>query len=160
MASVDLHVTLCFVGAAEDAALAALCERAAQIRACVFELEFSCLQYWRAARVLVLRAASAPAAVSELSRQLALAARASGLVPDEKPLCPHVTLMRGVGVAAGPLGDGVVEWPLARVVMASSEFHLAQSQELAPQGCSLVSETLPRYRSLARWPLSFRGAGA
>jgi len=107
VADLDLHVTLCFLGAVEESSLPALCERAAALQLPPFELEFEAIEYWSRSRVLAATSATVPAAGMELVRALHAQARALGLRADEHPLRAHVTLLRGLAArtvpAAGPL---------------------------------------------------------
>jgi 2'-5' RNA ligase len=52
VADLDLHVTLCFLGAVAESSLPALRERAAALQPPPFELEFQAIEYWSQSRVL------------------------------------------------------------------------------------------------------------
>jgi len=145
----DLHVTLCFLGAIEALAATALCERAALIESPPFELEFDSLQYWRRSRVLAATCSRTPAVASALAAALADSARTIGLRPDERPLRPHVTLVRGLREAPAALRQ---PWPLPTpLLLAARWFYLAQSQELETVTAS--DDAPPRYARLASWRL-------
>lgn len=145
----DLHVTLCFLGAVEASATTALCERAALIESAPFELEFDSLQYWSRSRVLAATCSRTPAVASALAAALAASARTIGLRPEERPLRPHVTLVRGLREAPEALRR---PWPLpAPLRVAARSFYLAQSQEL--ETVIAGDEAPPRYARLASWRL-------
>jgi 2'-5' RNA ligase len=153
----DLHVTLCFIGAASDSAVERLCEHVAVLALAPFTLHFGAFEYWRKARVLAATAASSPA--GELAAQaLAAEARQCGLNPDIKAFRPHVTLMRGVA-AARP--DAIhAAWPAPPMALSAVRFWLAESdstqtQPLAAQGSSDAADSSlkARYRRLYSWPL-------
>ncbi|MFI4866548.1 MAG: RNA 2',3'-cyclic phosphodiesterase [Steroidobacterales bacterium] len=155
LASVDLHVTLCFLGAVDDAQSAALCARAGQIEAASFELAFERLEWWRAARIVAASVACVPPAGVALAAALAKAAQQIGLVPDLKPWRPHVTLLRGASMpqlpaelAAEQVGDA---WPALQLTLPVTRFYLAESQGLGAQVCGRAEA--PRYATLASWPL-------
>ena len=151
LARVDLHVTLCFLGAVGEAPLAALCERAGQVHASAFELLLDRLELWREARILAAAATRVPPAGRALAEALAAAARELGLAPDVRPWRPHLTLVRGATVQRLPPeleGPGSAALQLA---LPATRFYLAQSQELGRQPESTVEAR--RYRTLASWPL-------
>jgi 2'-5' RNA ligase len=148
-AAVDLHVTLCFLGAVEEGAVAALRARAAAIRADPFALEFDTLEYWRRSRVLAATCSRVPAAAAALALELRASARGTGLTPDERPLQPHVTLVRGLGKAPNLLR--LPQRLTASLPIAAGAFYLAQSQEL--EAPSAGDAARPRYTRLASWPL-------
>lgn len=159
MASVDLHVTLCFLGAVDESLIAGLCERAAALQAADFELEFDALEYWPQSRVLAATSSSVSPAASELARALSSCARGLGLHPDEQLLRPHVTLVRGVASPQGPRGDALgADAPSAAALplspplrLLARRFYLAQSHELEA-ATATVAQTA-RYTTLASWPL-------
>jgi 2'-5' RNA ligase len=149
VAELDLHVTLCFLGAVEESCLPALCERVAGLQLPPFELEFETIEHWSRSRVLVASSATVPEAGLALARALHAQARAVGLRTDERPLRTHVTLLRGLaaspGFAAAPL-------PLSPPLrLAASKFYLAQSQQL--EAASAGGLAPRRYVQLEAWPL-------
>jgi 2'-5' RNA ligase len=149
VADLDLHVTLCFLGAVEDSRLPALCERAASLELPRFELEFQAIEYWSRSRVLVATSATVPAAGAALVRALHAQARTLGIRTDEGPLRAHVTILRGLAASAVPAAALLPLSPPLR--LAASNFYLAQSQQLEP--ISAASLTPDRYARLAAWPL-------
>jgi RNA 2',3'-cyclic 3'-phosphodiesterase len=159
LASVDLHVTLCFLGAVDAVQFAALCERAGQIEAASFELAFERLEWWRAARIVAASVACVPPAGVALAAALAQAAQQVGLAPELKSWRPHITLARGASMpqlsaelsaelAAERAGDA---WPALQLTLPVTRFYLAQSQGLGAQVCGRAEA--PRYATLASWPL-------
>jgi RNA 2',3'-cyclic 3'-phosphodiesterase len=152
LAWVDLHVTLCFLGAVGEAQIAALCERASQIRAPSFELLFDRLEFWREARILAATAARVPPAGVALAETLATAARELGLAPDARAWRPHLTLVRGATAARLGADVDAAASPALQLLLPASRFYLAQSQELGQQPDGAVEPR--RYRTLASWPLN------
>jgi 2'-5' RNA ligase len=146
--SADLHMTLCFLGAVDESVLATLCDRAAKLEAAAFELEFEALEYWPRSRVLAATSAQTPAAAAELAQELRLIARSLGLSPDERPLQPHVTLLRAL--PAPPASAARLPLP-APLRLDARCFYLAQSHELEPASASAPQAR--RYRTLGSWPL-------
>ena len=137
----DWHVTLCFLGAVPDSLLMALQAGAARLHAPAFTLHFDRVRYWKQARVLALLGDCPPAAAA-LSAALRALGRELGLAPEDKPLRPHITLVRGLRASAW---HGRRESAL-ELVLPATRFDLAESIEPAVAPAA-------RYRSLAAWPL-------
>ena len=137
----DWHVTLCFLGAVPDSLLMALQAGAARLQARQFALHFERIRYWRQAGVLALLA-DCPSEAAALAAALRALGRELGLAPDDKPLRPHITLVRGLHAAAW---RGQRESAL-ELLLSATRFELAESVEQAVAPAA-------RYRSLAAWPL-------
>lgn len=137
----DWHVTLCFLGAVPEPLLAALQAGAARLCAPAFELRFERLHYWKQPGVLALLGDCPPAAAA-LATALRTLGGELGLAPDDKPLRPHITLVRGL---RGASGQGVRNVALA-LRLAATRFELAESRET-------VAAPAARYHVLAGWPL-------
>lgn len=144
-------MTLCFLGAVDEAPLATLCERAGEIQASSFELLFDRLELWREARILAATAARVPPAGRALAEALATAARQLGLAPDARAWRPHLTLVRGATVQRLSAEVAGAASPALQLALPVSRFYLAQSQELGREPRSDVEPR--RYRTLASWPL-------
>ena len=152
LASVDLHVTLCFLGAVGEPELARLLEHAAAIDAAAFELEFGRLECWPEPRIMAATVVRVPPEGERLAAALAGAAREAGLAPDLRAWRPHVTLLRGVAKSAPPAADAAAAgWPAVGLTLPVTRFYLAESQGLGPQMASATQA--PRYARLASWPL-------
>src|SRR5262249_6920388 len=131
-------------------------ELAGALAASAFALQFDRVEYWPEARVVAATADQVPAAALDLARSLRELARSIGLFPDDKPLRPHLTLMRGVH----PLSWRAAQQARAAALMlelafAPHELHLAESR--ASGGRASDEAKVPaahKYVSLARWPLS------
>jgi RNA 2',3'-cyclic 3'-phosphodiesterase len=148
-AAVDWHVTVCFIGSVNEAVLATLQTGAGALEPCGFALQFDRLEYWKEARVVAITATAVPPAALELAQALRSLMRSVGLTPDERPLRPHLTLMRGVAprvwsvVHAGRdqrLNDGLD--------FNARAFYLACSEPNAH------SPERVQYSRLASWPLT------
>jgi 2'-5' RNA ligase len=149
VADLDLHVTLCFLGAVEESSLPALCERAAALELPRFELEFEAIEYWSRSRVLAATSATVPAAGAALARALHAQARALGLRTEDRPPRAHVTILRGLAASAVPATGPLPLTPPLRLM--ASNFYLAQSQQLEPLSAGGLAPG--RYARLAAWPL-------
>lgn len=177
LAPADWHVTLCFLGAVDESLLAPLQAQAALIEASAFALHLARVAYWREARVVAAMADAPAAAALRLAEELRTRARALGLSPDEKPLRPHVTLMRVAARQA--LSASAVPRALAvDLNLQATEFQLLESRDAPARGTAPAQGTASqgtasqgtasvqgaasaqgtalierRYVSLARWPL-------
>ncbi len=134
----DWHVTLCFLGSVPEGLAGRLEAAAAQLRARPFTLHFDRLRYWRQSRVAVVLGSCPPAAL-ELATTVRELARQLGLAPDDKPLQPHITLVRGL--ARPPRGIGL------DVPLSADALVLAESREG-------LTAPATRYVMRGRWPLT------
>jgi 2'-5' RNA ligase len=156
LGAADWHVTLCFIGSVDETVLINLQERAAALTAPAFALQFDRIEYWPEARVVAATADQVPPEALELARSLRELARSIGLFPDDKPLRPHLTLMRGVQPLAWRTAQ-LPRTPVAKLELAfaPSELHLAESRP--SDGRATDQAAVPaahKYSSLAHWPLS------
>lgn len=137
----DWHVTLCFLGSVQDSLLPLLQAAAARLHAPAFALRFERLLYLRQSRVLALTG-DCPPQVTALAAALRTLSRELGLTPDDRPLRPHITLVRGVRGVSWQEPRGI---PL-ELLFPATRFELAESREN-------VAAPAARYRSLVGWPL-------
>lgn len=158
LSSEDWHVTVCFIGAVDEAVLAALQAGAAAVSAAAFTLRFDRIEFWPEARVVAATVSQVPAPAVELSSSLRELARSLGLSPDEKPLRPHLTLMRGVEPLAWQINQDRARASLEHeLVLVPDALHLAESRP-GPNRSSAASATeaaasVPKYVRLSSWPL-------
>jgi 2'-5' RNA ligase len=136
----DWHVTLCFLGAVPEPLLPSLQAGAARLHAPAFTLRFERLRYWEQAGVLALLA-DCPSGAAGLATALRTLSRELGLSPDDKPLRPHITLVRGLRG-----GRQVGREQALGLTLAATRFELAESR-------AHVAAPAARYRLLAGWPL-------
>jgi 2'-5' RNA ligase len=151
LAALDLHVTLCFLGAVDEAALPPLLARAGQIEASAFELEFGRLEYWPRGRIIAATAARLPAAAAQLVRALAAVAAEVGLPTSETPSQAHVTLVRGARAPSREAEPAGTSWPALQLKLPAVRFCLAESVAPGPQ--SPGAPATRRYATVASWPL-------
>jgi 2'-5' RNA ligase len=143
--SADCHVTLCFLGAVDEAQRVPLCrscERIATVAA-AFTLSFDRLEYWHRPRVLAAVASQTPAAATALVEQLVAAAATHGLKADPKPWRPHLTLARSVPARQFREPARSVQTLSDAKPLAVEHFHLVESRRTDHR----------RYQLLASWPL-------
>lgn len=94
VAAMNLHVTLVFLGQVDAAKQTAISKAADNIQFEAMNLRFNRLSYWKKPAVVCLCAEQTDPAVQQLVDQLANAARQNGLMIDDRPFKPHVTLLR------------------------------------------------------------------
>lgn len=93
--AVNLHATLCFIGAVPEEKLADLRHAAALVRGSPLELNFNAVEFWEKPEILCATAEESVSA-RDLSVAIGEAARAAGFTPDIKPFRAHLTLARKV----------------------------------------------------------------
>jgi len=154
----DWHVTVCFIGSVSDAVLAALQASAAAVASAPFPLRFDRIEYWPEARVVAATAREVPAPALKLASGLRELTRSLGLAPDEKPLRPHLTLMRGVNPLAWRMNQDSRGASLEpELVFVPDTLYLAESRPAPDRsGAAGAPEAIvraPSYLRLASWPL-------
>ena len=133
----NLHMTLLFLGAHNDAARQCFCTAAGQVRGSAFTLSLDQCGGWARKRIQWLGASELPAALGELADALTNALAEGGIEAEKRPFVPHVTLSRK---AKNP-----VEGPTpAPIFWSANDFVLAESVS-SPDGV--------RYVVLERWKL-------
>lgn len=136
----NVHVTLAFLGNVAVGDLPRIEAAAQRLNAPSLVIDFDRLGLWRKPQVIVALASDPPVQAAACARALWEQVAPIGLVPDERPYAPHVTLVRKVGrLPAGGLPElaGPIRWE-------ASDFVLVDSVT-APAG--------PEYRVISRWPL-------
>jgi 2'-5' RNA ligase len=134
----NYHVTLKFLGSADEEAFDCVCAAADAIRAQPFELRLDQIGFWPRPRTLWLGAEQAPEGLTALARTLDEAAEGCGFEPELRPYRPHVTLARKVPKPGEP-------GPVQPLVWRPEAFVLAVSETRA-QGA--------HYRVLRSWALT------
>jgi RNA 2',3'-cyclic 3'-phosphodiesterase len=142
----SLHMTLAFLGAVPEIDVRRLLEAAAvvSLNSRQIDLRIDRYGYWSHNRILWAGCSLLPDALASLAGELATALRAEGFVLDRRAFLPHVTLLRRCETT-----PSTEEAP--DIACSLGEFQLVASQTAANGA---------RYRSVARWPLGERLAGA
>jgi 2'-5' RNA ligase len=146
VAAENLHATLCFIGAVEEARLGALRAAAASIRGRPVRLRFDALEYWETPKVLVATASRDSSEANELAIVLGEAAVAAGFAPDFKlkPFRAHLTLARKI--AATQVASVPLPLPLdPPMVMRADNFVLMSSRREGERSIYSAVETWPLY---------------
>ena len=140
IATVDLHVTLLFLGSIAEAQVAVAREAGQAQRVPPFDLRLDHLGQFARAQVLWIGPTITPEPLHALAGNLRAALRESIPLRDEREYRPHLTLARKTFLVPPPEGDCVgVDWPVR-------EFVLAESRAKREQG-------EPKYAVVERWPL-------
>jgi len=90
----NLHITLLFVGAADEAMSRRLEAAAGAVGGQAFHLRFDRLGWWSGARVTWLAPSRLPEPLIALAARLRRAAMDLGVTVDARPFSPHLTLYR------------------------------------------------------------------
>lgn len=138
-----LHVTLAFLGSVPERDLPRVERAAAGLAAAPLMMDFDTVEIWRKPRVLVASTTGPADEGAACARALWQRLEPLGLLPDERPWRPHITLARKVGAApaAGlPPLAAAVHWEARDFVLVDS----------------VTTPTGPEYRVIGRWPLAGR----
>ena len=125
--SVNLHLTLAFLGAVPETRIAALTPIAAEVAAAFpqslapIDVTLDTVEHWRKPELLCATASAPGAAAAALAHALKSALVAGGFAPDLKPFRVHATLARKVRRISGELSVAPVRWTFA-------DFHLIESR--------------------------------
>ena len=103
----NLHVTLLFLGHLPSEQQAAITRDAARIPASLTSLTFDRLSFWKKPAVQCLTTDSVDQNIALLNENLAAIAKRHGIVIDDRPFTPHVTLMKkarsAIDIAFNPI---------------------------------------------------------
>ena len=138
VAAESLHLTLAFIGPADAARYALLCEVAARVRAAPVDVALDRLGVFRHGGVLHAGMQTPSPTLVDLHARLTAGLAAAGAPTDSARFTPHVTLARHTRVAGLPSAMPPIAW-------RADEFVLVESQ-LRPSGA--------RYRVRRRFPLA------
>ncbi len=133
----NIHLTLVFLGNVAAGRIPDLCALAERITAPGFDLVIDSVNHWRHNSVVWAAPQECPAALRALVTALENALKVTGVVFDERPYRPHVTLLRGARRAPPLPMSEVINWRAA-------DFALVQS---------LGRDRTTVYEVLQRWPL-------
>ncbi|HEX4006620.1 MAG TPA: RNA 2',3'-cyclic phosphodiesterase [Acidobacteriaceae bacterium] len=143
------HVTLQFLGNANDAQLACLQTQLAGVRAAPLPIQIGGLDFFDRAGVFHAGVALTPELLS-LQQSVFAATRACGFVPEDRAYHPHLTLARTKGHA------GAAAFASLKQSLQRTRIHL-QAEFVAED--FLLFESIPgpggsRYEIRARFPLA------
>lgn len=133
----NLHLTVSFLGNVPPERIPCVEAIAERIAIPRFRMALDRLGYFPGPRVVWLGCADCPPELLDLAERLNDGLPACGLVPEDRVLIPHVTLLRKSTRAPGQLEVIPQTWDV-------NEFHLVESANLA-EGA--------RYRIVRSWPL-------
>jgi 2'-5' RNA ligase len=131
----SVHLTLLFLGNIPEGRLPPVIRLADDVRFQPFDMTIDTVRCWRHNRIAWAGPSRMPASLTDLVRQLEVAAREAGFAWDERPYAAHVTLVRKARCRPVDIGPVAVQWPVR-------EFVLVRSQ---------VDSTGSRYSVIGRW---------
>ena len=134
----NLHITLSFLGTLDTPIVENLCRDAASIKGRPFTLQLDQMGWWRKPQVFWIGTADTPKDLLVLVVAVNGLLEAHGILPDDRPYAPHMTIARKVAGKPREFAFAPVTWPV-------SSFSLVQSRTL-PAGAE--------YEVIATWPFS------
>jgi 2'-5' RNA ligase len=141
--SVQLHVTLVFLGSVPRGRLPELCALARDRVGAGFSLCFDAPGYWPRRRLVWAAPRDVPEGLAALAGGLADGLRAAGFEIEARPYFPHITLIRDAGRPPPSAVEGF-QWDVDDFVLVESRLRSDGS----------------RYEVIGRWPLTRREAAA
>lgn len=114
------HVTLEFIGAADQRGRAALQTAAERLTLPDCELHFDRCEHWHKPHVACLLASDTPAPLAQFVAQLRAAIAAVGFEPEPRPWRPHVTIARKVRSAVDVPVTPPLRWPATGFALVRS----------------------------------------
>lgn len=114
-----LHLTLHFLGSQPRALIPQL-EQALALPFTPFELAFGHADVWRHGSA-VLEPLAVPGALLDLHAALGHALAGLGIVPEERPFRPHVTMARHAAGATPPRTCPPIHWPVSGFALVESQ---------------------------------------
>ena len=117
--TVNLHLTLAFLGSVLETRIAALTPIAAQVAAAFpqslapIDVTLDTVEYWRKPELLCATASAPAPGAAALAHALKSALVTGGFTPDLKPFRVHATLARKVRRVSGELSVAPVRWTFA-----------------------------------------------
>ena len=116
----NLHCTLVFLGAVEQARRLCLEDAASLVRAEPFDLTFDRLGYFRQPRAAWLGCTTPPAALQALVTGLRYGAASCGFTPEPRPYAVHLTVAHKCAKDPGRLPLLPIVWPVKRFALMES----------------------------------------
>lgn len=136
--SVDLHMTLVFLGPVADSQQRCIADAADAIVGTPFTLHLDRTGYWPRPRILWAGPEKTPEPLSQLVFDLKNNLTTCGFEPERRKYKPHVTLHRKAIRSERYVITPAIEWRVEEFVLAVS---------------GGGQKGTPRYRVLQRWPL-------
>lgn len=121
VAADNLHLTLAFLGEQPAAMVAKVCASAAPADLSAFQLVLDEIGCWRKAGIAWLGASATPPALAALHGELARAVAGLGIVLDERPFAPHLTLARRITSTVHRRLATPIDWPVRSFALVVSE---------------------------------------
>lgn len=117
----NLHITLVFLGSANESQQAELIAGASRIDCEPFTLSLDRLAWWRKPRIIQASPAETPEALQRLVGSLRQLAAELGFSVDQRPFEAHVTLARKVRLAKDLPQPAAVTWSVDNFCLVRSD---------------------------------------
>ena len=132
----NYHIPIAFLGQVSASSCPDILRVARRARFLPFDVSLERTGYWPRSRIVWLAPASVPPALGALAADLWRKLGDLGLVEDDRPYQPHVSLCRNAGGGAGMRLARPLVWPV-------SSFALVESQLSAEGSVYTVLEQFP-----------------
>ena len=116
----NLHITLVFLGAVDEATHQCLEREATRVAGAAFTLVLDRLGYFPRPQILWLGPSVCPNALTDLVAELGVGLKQCGLRPETRPYKPHMTLARRVRSVDTGVEIAPIEWRI-------NSYHLVES---------------------------------
>jgi 2'-5' RNA ligase len=133
----NLHMTLLFVGAADELKVPVLMACGDQVRAPSFSLTLDAVSHFKRKHLAWLGGTTVPSQLVHLQERLRQDVLAAGFPLDDRIFTPHVSVARDCRYFPAPAPIEPIHWPIESFVLVDSR--------LTPAG--------PLYRVLKYWQL-------
>ena len=117
----NIHLTLAFLGNQPSAIVPDLIKSMRAIDISRFSLRLDQVGCWRRSAIAWLGASEAPNELVSLHAELARIADSMGIVLDDRPFAPHLTLARRIMTSVRRSVDPPIAWPVDAVTLVVSE---------------------------------------
>lgn len=131
----NLHITLLFLGSVDSSQQALISQEAGKLPISPITITFDRLSFWKKPGVLCLTAGQTDRNITQLNNALTSIAKQHGILVDERPFTPHVTLMKKARTEA--------DIAISPILWRAHGFCLAESISTAAG---------VEYRIIERWP--------
>ena len=135
----NLHITLAFLGQADEETAKSLEDAVTQIRARRFELHMNTIGCWRKAKILWLAPATIPAELDLLVTRVNGISTACGITLDERPFKPHITLARKAAKAIQQIQSPSINWQVRDFALVESITHHTGAQYRVRRSWNLLN---------------------
>jgi 2'-5' RNA ligase len=119
--SVNIHLTLAFLGEQPEHLVNELGALAAAVATPIFDIKLDELGCWRKSGIAWLGASTTPQELAALEQSVVRALATLGLEGDERPFSAHITLARRIVRPLRPRAVAPIEWRIDSFALVASD---------------------------------------